>query len=532
MPFSVKTHIVPRPLHLNETGGYYAGSLIPDERTRIVFAPPFFAQAQILAGYLRNSTALPFPLEETARAEINVIARERLECGDLCLLLNRQLDREEYKVTVGSHGAMLEASTPEGMAHAVHTSLQLFPPAIFSPSPRVGIPWAMSSVEIHDRPAHAWRGFGLDCARHFVPLAELERFIDLLALHRFNTLQLHLTDDQGWRIEIKAYPKLTERGAFRSQTRFGHKTGKGGFKADPQGGFYTQEELKGLVAYAKDRGITLIPEIDLPGHATAIIAAYPEFGSAGSRPAEPTGDFGILPDVLFPTPEVMTFIRTVLAEVAEIFPAPYLHIGGDEVLPDHWQQDPRTPALLQELGLSSVQRLQPWFTGQLHQIAGALGKRIIGWDEVLAPELPTDTILHCWRGTRAIDRELLRRHQTIVAPFSHFYFDFYQSQNIGGEPLAQGGCTTLRTVYGFDPEKAGFDGVDVLGIQGQLWIEYLPTRALRDYMAFPRICALAEVAWLPHAQKEWADFRERLSVHLRRLTILGVNFRAPGDGDD
>lgn len=524
----MKTHLIPLPWKLEERGGYFAGHFIPTERTCVFFAPCFRDQAALFAGYLRASTGLPFPLEEVSGPEAGTpheaFGSERLEGGHFCLHAAPSLEREEYRILVEPFGALLEASSPEGMAHAVHSALQLFPPAIFSPSPRIGIAWTMATARIHDRPACAWRGFMLDCARHFIPVPELRRFIDVLALHRYNVLQLHLTDDQGWRIEIKACPRLTEAGAFRAGTRLGHKSSAGGFSEVPHGGFYTQDELRDLVAYARIRGISIVPEIDLPGHVTAVLAAYPEFGAEGPAPAGPTGDFGIFPEVLFPSRETMQFVRTVLREVAELFPAPFLHIGGDEVIPDRWRTDSRMPGLLRELGLGGVDELQPWFTRQLHAIAAELGKRIIGWDEILHPELPGDAIIHCWRGASHLSADRGRR-QTIVAPSSHVYFDFYQSEDISSEPLAIGGCTPLEKVYGFDAATHGFSSGNILGVQAQLWTEYMPDEARRQYMAFPRACALAEVAWSPGSARNWTDFKERLRVHLKRLEVLGVRYR-------
>lgn len=517
--------VIPAPLHAYDGNGYFSGSFILTDKTRIFYTPCFEAQALLLAGYLRGSTGFPFVCEAVAegsgkRAAFSGFTSEQLNKGHICLIRAEGLEREEYQIWADFFSARLDASDPAGMAHAVYTMLQLFPPAIFSPRARVGISWQMPTGQIHDKPRHRWRGIMLDCARHFIPVDELRHMIEVLALHHYNVLQLHLTDDQGWRFEVRAYPELTQAGAVRPGTRLGHKMSAAGVSDCPHSGFYTQDQLRELVEFARVRGIMIVPEIDLPGHCTAAIAALPQLASGKILPEHPETSFGIFRHVIFPSEENMAFVRTVLEEVASVFPAPYIHIGGDEVLHDAWREDPRTESFLSEQGLSDIAQMQPWFTRQLHAIAASLGRRIIGWDEVVTEGLPDDVVVSCWRGESSLER--ISGHEIIMAPYSHTYFDFYQGADVSAEPLAQGGFTPLEKTYSFEPCANGEIASQVIGVQGQLWTEYMPTAFLRQYMLFPRTCALAEVGWSCATHKSWPDFERRMRVHRQRLAMLGV----------
>jgi len=541
----MRTAIIPIPLHIENCAGEFPLT----RKTAVFFDPTFADPADLLGERLRLATGFPFPLHSVPSPEQVVrsgngeeaeravhfgpidfgFTQEQIEGGHFCLILDTSLECEEYRIGVEPQGARLYASASTGMVHAVHTLFQLLPPAVFSSGPRIGIGWDIPCVNIHDKPQHEWRGAMLDCVRHFIPVEEIKKFVEVFALHHFNILQLHLNDDQGWRIEIKSLPRLVDVGGIRMGTHRGHRTSGAGFDGRPHGGFYTQEELRELVIFSERRGITLVPEIDLPGHSTAALAAYPHLAS-GEPPIAPACEFGILSHTVFPSEENLEFLAPVYEETMALFPGPFFHIGGDEVLTDRWLADSRTPDLLRTYGLNQAMDLQHWFTRRLHALAARHGKQIVGWDEILHDELPGDAIVMSWRERPATDIVYSRR--TIQASHTHTYFDYYQSADIKAEPLAIGGITPLSKVYGYDPLAGVSTKSSIFGVQGQLWTEYQSTSHEREYMAFPRFCALAEVAWSDPAQKNWPDFQNRLTLHLRRLDVLGITYRGqPFDTD-
>ncbi len=445
------------------------------------------------------------------------------ETGDpwegLSVGLNDALLPSEYTLSISPEGAALSAGSEAALADGRNTFAQIVTGAVGS----------IPCVTISDRPQHAWRGVMLDVARHFQPVAEIETFIDAMALHRLNVLHLHLTDDQGWRIEIKGYPRLTEVGAWREQTLVGHLSGDEGswtFDGTPHGGYYTQQELTELVEYARRRGVMIVPEVDLPGHMQAAIAAYPELGNAPEQKLGVREVWGISDHVLGVSDEVFDFLRDVLTQVAGIFPAPYVHIGGDECPTVEWERSAAARARVNEWGLTRISEIQGHFTQFASAVLAEHGKRVIAWDEVLETHLPDDTIVMNWRSAAGVAEAVERGFQTVIASSDHTYFDFYQADP-EGEPLAIGGLTTLQDVYTAELVPAGL-GADqeklVLGIQGQLWSEYLPTAAAVQYMAFPRLCALAERAW-GSPQQSWEEFEERLRAHLPRLDAFGIRYR-------
>lgn len=443
------------------------------------------------------------------------------------------LGREGYRLEVGPTRVLIDAAASPGLFHGITTLLQMLPPAPGSADSEYDIP----CVNMEDRPRFPWRGAMLDVARHFFPPAFVKRFIDLLALHKLNTLHLHLTDEHGWRIEIRRYPKLTSVGASRSETIVGrHDIPEEDRRYDgmPYGGCYTQDEMRAIVAYAARRHISVVPEIDLPGHTRAAIAAYPELGCTG-RPAEVRTCWGRGDDILNPSEETFTFLEGVFAEAMDVFPSPFIHVGGDEVIKSIWTESARCRERMAELGLADEDALQAYFIRRMRDFLAVHGRRLIGWDEVLEGGLPSDSAVMTWHGADVAVRAAQAGHDVVMAPYSHTYLDFYQSQDKDGEPPALGGFLPLETVYAFEPVPAGLDPVaaaHILGAQGQLWTEYIPTAAQAEYMAFPRLCALAEVCWSPSAAvsgRTYEEFMLRLSEHLRRLDALGVNYR-PLDG--
>ncbi|GCE07204.1 beta-N-acetylhexosaminidase [Dictyobacter aurantiacus] len=436
-----------------------------------------------------------------------------------------QLGQEGYTLTVTEEQVTLRAAYPAGVFYATQTLRQLLPVEIFSATP-VSQSWHIPAVSIEDAPRFSWRGCMLDSARHFIPKQEVLKLIDMLALHKMNVLHLHLTDDQGWRIEIKKYPRLTEVGAYRKETVIGHARRPQGYDGISHGGFYSQQELREIVAYAAARYMVVVPEIDIPGHAQAAIAAYPELGVL-QQPVEVSTTWGIHPYLFNPTEEVFQFLRDVLSEVMDIFPSPFIHIGGDEAIKDQWQASPQVQQIIKELGLKDEDELQSWFLSQIGTFLMQHNRRMLGWDEILEGGLPAGATVMSWRGIEGGIAAAQARHDVVMTPNPFVYLDYYQS-NDPAEPLAIGGYLPLDKVYSFDPipaELTAEQARHVLGAQCNLWSEYVPTVKHLEYMLFPRAIALAEVAWTPKERLEFSDFRQRLSVHEARLVSQDVNFR-------
>ncbi|SDU76151.1 beta-N-acetylhexosaminidase [Jiangella alkaliphila] len=432
---------------------------------------------------------------------------------------------EGYRLTVTAERAVLEGGTAEALARAVQTLRQLLPPAALRRAPVADAAVRLECCAIEDAPRFAWRGVHLDVARHFMPVAFVLKLIDVAALHRLNVVHLHLTDDQGWRVEVPAHPRLTKVGAWRAETVIGRNSDE--YDGTPHGGFYSLDDLREIVAYAAARSVTVVPEIDLPGHVQSVLAAYPELGNTG-RPVEVRRTWGISTNVLAPTEEALGFARDVLDTVLDVFPGPWVHLGGDEVPRTEWRESPAAAERTADLGLSGVDELQSWFLRRLHGHVTKHGRRVVGWDEVADDGgMPADTVVMAWRGAEKGVAAMAAGHDVVMCPEDVTYFDHYQSGG-AGEPLAIGGLTTVEDVAAWEP-AAGDGPGRLLGVQGQHWTEYLPTPAAVEYVAFPRLSALAEVAWTAPERRDAADLLRRLPAHLERLDALGVNYR-PLDG--
>ncbi|TDE14138.1 beta-N-acetylhexosaminidase [Jiangella asiatica] len=430
-------------------------------------------------------------------------------------------DRPEgYTLMVRPERVELAGSTPEALSRAVQTFRQLLPPAALRRSPVAAAPTVIGCCRIEDAPRYSWRGVHLDVARHFMPVSFVLRMIDLAALHRLNVLHLHLTDDQGWRIAVPSHPRLTEVSAWRAETVIGRTDA---FDGTPHGGFYTLDDLREIVGYAAARSVTVVPEIDLPGHVQAVLAAYPELGNTG-RPVDVRRTWGVSTNVLAPTDEALGFARDVLDTVLDVFPGPWVHLGGDECPRTEWRASPAAAIRAAELGLGSVDELQSWFLRQLHGHVTARGRRVVGWDEVADDGgMPVDTVVMAWRDSDRGVAAIKAGHDVVMCPEQVTYFDHYQSDG-QDEPLAIGGLTTVEDVAAWTPPNGDGPG-RVLGVQGQHWSEYLPTPAAVEYAAFPRLSALAEVGWTAPERRDAGDLLRRLPAHLRRLDALGVNYR-------
>ena len=483
--------------------------------------------ARQLARYLEPATGLTIRVQVGGTLPAGAIAFHREHAL-------ARLGTEGYRLDVTPSHVTVRAPGTAGAFYAVQTLRQLLPAEIFREAPVDGVAWVLPAVSIEDAPRFAWRGAHLDTGRHFMPKEFIKKYIDLLALHKLNTFHWHLTEDQGWRLEITQYPRLTSVGAWRAQTIVGRQPrdrAQWQFDRTPHGGFYTQADAREIVAYARARYVTVVPEIEMPGHAMAAIAAYPELGVTG-EPVEVATTWGVFSDILNADDSTVRFMQQVLAEVLDIFPSRYIHVGGDEADKAKWKTSPRIQARIKELGLPDEHGLQSWFIRQMDTFLAGRGRRLVGWDEILEGGLADNAVVMSWRGTQGGIEAARAGHDVVMAPTSHTYLDYYQSRDQAREPPAGGGFLPLETVYGFEPVPPELEpqfATHVLGAQAQLWTEYMPNAKQVEYMAFPRLTALAEVVWTPVGRKDYANYLVRLARHLQRLQALDVNFR-PLDG--
>jgi hexosaminidase len=513
--------IIPRPSEHTTRAGHFTVT----SSTVIYAANGTAGPGHQLARFLQPATGFDLTVRTTAPATGNRIV----------LRLDPTLTRlgdEGYTLDVTPNVVTIRAPKPNGIFYGIQSLRQLLPPEIFREAPVNGIAWTIPAVHIEDSPRFAWRGMHLDVVRHFMPKEFVKKFIDLLALHKMNSFHWHLTDDQGWRIEIRKYPRLTEVGAWRNQTLIGHEnsdTTKHVFDGQRHGGFYTQDDIREIVAYAKARYIEIVPEIEMPGHAQAAISAYPELGNSGMQ-LTPREHWGVSTHILNPEDKTVAFMQDVLGEVLTLFPGKFIHVGGDEAVKDEWKASPRVQARIRELGLKDEHELQSWFIRKIDTYLAQHRRRLIGWDEILEGGLAPNAAVMSWRGTAGGIAAAREGHDVVMAPGGKLYFDHYQSRNTNTEPLAIGGFNPIDSVYAFDPLPAELEpqfAGHILGAQGQLWTEYMPNPKHVEYMAFPRVSALSEALWTRKDRKDYLDFSARLSTHLKRLDILDVNYRAP-----
>jgi hexosaminidase len=489
--------------------------------TQIEAADALRALAERLRDELRLATGFPLPIVPRASGP-----RITLGLDDGLA----RLGDEGYRLIASADAVAVSAARAAGLMHGTQTLRQLLPPAIFRRAVVPGISWDVAGVEIEDAPRFSWRGSHLDVGRHFMPKATLLKHIDLLALHKLNVFHWHLTEDQGWRIEIKRYPKLTEIGAWRKDTMVPPRTpdpANRKFSGQPHGGFYTQDDVREVVRYATDRGVTVVPEIEMPGHALAAIAAYPELGNTSTKHEVQTY-WGISEHVFGVGDNVLKFLENVLEEVLALFPSKFIHVGGDECPKTEWKASPAAQARMKELGLKDEEELQSWFITHFDKWLGARGRRLIGWDEILEGGLAPGATVMSWRGEKGGVAAAKAGHDVVMAPEKPTYFDYDNSED---EPLPIRLLNTLAEVYAYEPipkELSAGEAKHVLGAQGQLWTEYMPTPQRMEYMAWPRLSALAEVVWSPRETRDATDFARRLETHLERLRILDVNYYGAG----
>lgn len=462
--------------------------------------------AQFLSDYIKETTGLLLTINKNPKPKV----------PSIFLVIDPKIQGDEaYKINVTPQKVVISGRTSAGVFYGIQTLRKSLP--ILRPTEHE--PVLLPSVSIADAPRFPYRGMMLDCSRHFFPISFVKRFIDLIALHNMNVFHWHLTDDQGWRIEIKKYPKLTEIGSKRSGTIMGHNSDVD--DGQPYGGFYTQQEAKDIVEYARQRHITVIPEIDMPGHMKAALAAYPELGCTGG-PYEVGHAWGVYKDVLcLGNEQVYKFVQDIIDEMAAIFPSKYIHIGGDETPTVRWKECPKCQKFAAEQHLSA-NKLQAYFTNRIEKYINSKQREIIGWDEILDGEINPSATIMSWRGIEPGERGAKLGHDVIMTPTSHCYFDYKQNENEDTEPEGQHQLITVEKVYSLDPAPANMPAENrkhILGTQGNLWSEYIayPNRA--EYAVLPRMAALSEVQWTQPEKKDFSNFKVRAD-HMAKIYDL------------
>ena len=500
-----------------------------DQSTRVVLSDPSSVElrsvVELLLVPLRSASGLPLPIAADAQDNVANSMLFRLEQG------GDSAQSESYRLVVTQRGVVLSAPALVGLFRGSQTLRQLLPSQLEQPvraqalSPAL---WSIPAVTIEDAPRFRYRGVLIDVARWYYPPDFIKKVIDLLALYKFNALHLHLTDDQGWRLEIKKYPLLTQIGAWRKETILGQHFDPYVGDGVPHGGFYTQEQIRDLVAYAAARYVTIIPEIEMPGHAGSALAAYPELSCSGG-PFQVSTVWGMHQEIFCPSERTFGLLEDVLLEVMQLFPSRYIHIGGDEVPKDEWKASLIAQEVIRREGLANEEELQSYFIRRMEAFLLAHGRRLIGWDEILEGGLAPEATVMSWRGVVGGIDAARQGHDVIMTPADHAYLDYYQGDP-AGEPLAIGGFVPLDTVYAFEPvprELAPDEATHVIGGQGSLWTEYIPTPAHAEYMLLPRLLALSEVLWSPREMRSLDRFHARLAEHFARLDALGVEYRVP-----
>ena len=514
--------IIPKPSRLEMQDGNF--SITP--ATQIVTAGVGVEKAAMfLNDYLQKFYGFRLNVSKTAVAKNSIALNLAKKAGDV---------DGAYHLQVTRTGVQITGDNATGTFYGVQSLLQLLP---VEKKKELMIP----ALEIDDQPRFAYRGMHLDVGRHFYPVDFVKKFIDYIALHKMNTFQWHLTEDQGWRIEIKKYPKLTQVGAYRNGTIIGHHPGTGNDQTK-YGGYYTQEQVKEIVKYASDRFITVIPEIEMPGHASAAIAAYPELSAfpneATKHPAKVTwfGDstgkqvqqgWGIYPDVFAPTEYTFKFLENVLDEVIQLFPSTYIHIGGDECPKENWKRSDFCQQLIKEKGLKDEHDLQSYFIQRIEKYLNGKGRQIIGWDEILEGGLAPNATVMSWRGEKGGIEAAQQKHNVIMTPNSYVYFDY--GQNKKEDSLVIGGYLPVQKVYSYEPVPAALPAENtkyILGAQANVWSEYMKTPSKVEYMIFPRMTALSEVLWSRKESRNWPDFEKRMEQQTKRYALWNASYNS------
>ena len=514
--------IIPLPQKIQLREGVFVLKPTTPIRVDADESPSAANTAGFLADRLHQSTGYSF--------RVGASSKEGLAKGEILLTTkgsSLNSSAEGYELTVTGDSVVIRARESAGLFYGVQTLLQLLPPEVLASKVVRNTAWTIPAVHIEDQPRFVWRGFLLDVGRHFFTKPEVKRLLDLMALHKLNIFHWHLTDDQGWRLEIKKYPRLTEIGAWRKSIGFGldPKAGNAYGPDGRYGGYYTQADIRELVAYADSRHITIVPEIEMPGHASAALAAYPQFSCFGGAYST---DEGALPGVYCAgRDETFEFLQNVLTEVCQLFPGKYIHIGGDEVSPDNWKKCPKCQAREAQEGLKNEHELESYFIRRIEKFLNAHGRTLVGWSEIREGGLAQNATIMDWIGGAV--ESAREGHDVVMTPTAHCYLDYYQStNNETAEPKAIGGYLPLSQVYAFEPVPANLEPQfrsHIIGAQASLWTEYIASLQHAEYMTLPRLSAFAEVAWSQPGSRNYDDFIRRLQVQARRFKQLGVNYR-------
>jgi hexosaminidase len=482
---------------------------------------------------LNNTTGISFNEEFRVSAEF---LKSLIEDGSpinlqqnntISFIKDPKIDNPEgYRLIVTPVNIEIRANTDQGAFYAVQSLRQLLPPE-FENGSYAKDSVSITSISIKDEPRFKYRGMHLDVGRHMFPVAFIKKYIDAIAMLKMNTFHWHLTEDQGWRIEIKKYPKLQEIAAYRNETLIGHAGDQPQrYDGKRYGGYYTQDQIKDIVAYAQHRFVTIIPEIEMPGHSQAAIAAYPQLGCK-SEPVEVATEWGVFEHIYCTKDETFDFLEDVLDEVMELFPGKYIHIGGDEAPKSQWKSCKVCQQRIKDEGLKDEHELQSYFISRIEKYLNSKGRQIIGWDEILEGGLAPNATVMSWRGIDGAIEAAKQHHNVILTPGEYCYFDHYQSEDKDNEPLSIGGFLPLEKVYGFNPipdELSTKKSKYVLGAQGNVWTEYMLNSKHVEYMVFPRILAMSEVDWSTLKNKDYPNFEKRVKYFFKRLDALDINY--------
>ena len=509
--------IIPKPKELTITKGRFLLS----SNTVIINSANLNQEAKYLADMLNSISGIKITLKSSGSKNTNIKLK----------IDNSIKNNEGYKLSIKYNAIVISGKTNIGVFYGIQTLRQLLPAEIENIGNEIS-ELTIPAVKIIDSPRYKYRGMHLDVGRHFFSVAFIKKYLDLIAMHKMNSFHWHLTEDQGWRIEIKKYPKLTEIGGFRKGTAIGLAGTKNApyiYDDVPYGGFYTQEEIKDIVAYAKARHITVIPEIELPGHSSAALAAYPQFGNT-KGPYEVAKRWGIFNETFAPTEETFSFLEDILREVMELFPSKFIHIGGDEVIKKEWKESSYAQKVIKREKLKNENELQSYFIRRIEKFLNANNRKIIGWDEILEGGIAPNATVMSWRGVEGGIAAAKQHHTVIMTPGTHCYFDYYQVGKEGQKKEALTGSkryTTVEKVYSYEPTPSELSAEErkyILGAQGNVWTEYMPTWNLVEYNVLPRMTALSEVVWSTKKNRNWEDFHKRLKHIVKRYDALGYNY--------
>jgi len=510
--------IIPKPVKLETSNGKFT----INSNTKVIGEESLKVEGTYLA------EMLSIPKGEDIVFEIGNASEEN---GSISLIIDDSIENKEgYKMSIKHKTITISGKTATGVFYGIQTLRQLLPVQIERKGNENTITLTIPCAEIEDSPRYVYRGMHLDVGRHLFPVAFIKKYIDLIAMHKMNTFHWHLTEDQGWRIEIKKYPKLTEIGGFRKESILGHgntwRNEDVKYDGKPYGGFYTQEEVKEVVAYATKMHVTVIPEIELPGHSLAAIAAYPKLGNTGEQ-YEVGTRWGVFPEIYAPTDLTFAFLEDVLTEVMELFPSKLIHIGGDEAPKKQWEDSKFAQDLIKKEGLKDEHGLQSYFIKRIEKFLNSKGRNIIGWDEILEGGLAPNAAVMSWQGTEGGIAAANQSHYVVMTPGHSCYFDKYQSKDTENEPFTIGGYLPVEKVYNYEPtpqELTDEEQKYILGAQGNVWSEYMKTTDIVEYMILPRMSALSEVVWTAKEGKDWVDFKGRLNHLRKRYDAMELNY--------